>query len=134
MIAALCEFACCPHSAREYAEMGLPGFPATKAGTFLRLYGSRVKRHPRKGRGGGYVFWFRDLPSQWQAAIVVHFIGMDRTESIPGGVSRKSIDEILEGYAAEDKLFELKLRMRKAMMADVSKILEKLIVCTEIKR
>jgi hypothetical protein len=133
-ISALYTFACNPHTAREYAEMGLPGYPATKAGMFCRLYGARVKRYPSQGRGGGYVFWFRDLPSRWQADIVVHFIRHNRTESIPGEVSRQTIDEILQAYATEDKLFALKLRRRKEMMEEVSKRIEKLIDCMEIKR
>jgi len=133
-ISALYKFACCPHTAREYAEMGLRGYPATKMGMFGRLYGARVKRHPGQGRGGGYVFFFRDLPSRWQADIVVHFIRHNRTESIPGEISRKTIDEVLEAYAVEDKLFALKLARRKEMMKEVSKIIEKLIDRMEIER
>lgn len=66
-------FATVPHTALEYAELKLSGYPISKRRMIEKLERECVPSYPAQRRGGGYVYWFKDLPENWQKDIVAHF-------------------------------------------------------------
>jgi len=131
-ILALVKFTSQPHTAMEYAVLALPGYPSTKVGTFKRLYKSKVKRHPRQS-GGGYVFWFWDLPAQWRRDIMHHFMSKDQPqESIQQVIFDKKIDAIMYAAGTVDKRFALEWsRCEKLRDEAHRRIIDILTACKE---
>jgi hypothetical protein len=130
MIADLVEFVNQPRTASEYANLHLPGYSATKVGVFKRLYKNRVKRQ-RRQCGGGYVFSFWDLPSQWQNAIMVYFMRKDQPkEAIHQEISQKEIDAILYAASTMDERFALEWSKREKHLDAVhKKIIDLIVAC-----
>ena len=134
MIADLVKFASKPRTASELANLRLPGYSATKQGTFDKLYKFKVRRHPRLS-GGGYVFWFWDLPEEWQNDIMIHFIRQDRTqEAIQQDISQKEIDAILYAAGTMDERFALEWSKREKHLDAVHKKITDLIVACGVRR
>lgn len=128
MIADLVKFVSQPRTATEFANLRLPGYSATKQGTFEKLYKFKVRRHPRRS-GGGYVFWFWNLPTQWKMDIMVHFMRQNQTqEAIQRDISQKEIDAILYAASTMDKRFALEWRQREKHLDAIHKKIIDLIV------
>jgi len=132
MIDDLVKFARKPRTASEFANLRLPGYSATKQGTFEKLYKFKVQRHPRPS-GGGYVFWFWDLPEEWQNDIMLHFMRQVRTkEVIHQDVSQKEIDAILYAASTMDERFALEWSKREKHLDAVhKKIIDLIVACGE---
>jgi len=118
-IAALDRFTSVPHTALEYTDLGVTGYPSSKKRMLDLLYREQVPRYPSQRRGGGYVYWFRDLPERWQNDIIAHFINSNRTEEdIRREVSEKEIDAIL--YAAAPSYNRIRADKYLALYNDYS--------------
>jgi hypothetical protein len=96
------EFIAEPFTALQLAQLGVPGYPSSKFRMSEYLYKEKVPRHSSQRRGGGYVYWFRDLPGKWQNDIIDHFNYQKRNEDgIRKEVSEKEIDAVLYAAAPE---------------------------------
>jgi hypothetical protein len=130
MIADLVKFVNKPRTASEFANLRLPGYSATKQGTFKKLYKFKVRRQPRQS-GGGFVFSFWDLPEQWKVDIMVHFMRQNPTQEVlQQDISQKEIDAILYAASAMDKRFaEEWARREKHLDAVHKKIIDLIVAC-----
>jgi len=108
-----------PHTDQEYADLRLPDYPGTRRGIKKLLRREKIKPIPRQGRGGGYVYWARDLPEQWRNDIIAHFSRSNQTEEdIRREVSCKEIDAIR--YAAAPNYNQIKADKYLALYNDHS--------------
>ena len=83
-------------SARELAEMRLPGLPATKANIILMAQRDGWASKPREGQGGGYLYSAAYLPIAAQAALALRL----RAQQPPAPPSREAAKAALSDTEA----------------------------------
>lgn len=60
-------------TAKEYAELNLPGLPSTESGMVRRIQREGWEAQQRLGRGGGYEYHISNLPHEARKALEAHF-------------------------------------------------------------
>ena len=96
------EFTRKPFTALQLAQLGISGYPSSKFRMRDLLDKERVPRHLSQLRGGGYVYYFNDLPEKMRNDIVAHFHSLNQKEDeIRQKLSSKEVDSILYAAAPE---------------------------------
>lgn len=85
-------------TALEFTQLAVPGYPLSKIRMRKRLEKEGIRKHPSQRRGGGFVYWFRDLPEQWQNDILKHCVVLDTGKDTDLKISKAEIDAVI--YAA----------------------------------
>lgn len=84
-------------SARELAEMNLPGFPTSKQGVLRRAKTENWHSVPRPGRGGGRVYPVSVFSQHIQEIIAQGHRGkIDRTNKVLNALTGLSIREAID--------------------------------------
>lgn len=91
------EFISRAFTALELSKLAVPGYPLSKIRMRARLEKEGVQKYPSHKRGGGFVYWFRDLPQKWQNDIIQYFHKTPPSKQIDG----KEIDATLYAAAPE---------------------------------
>lgn len=111
MIDALVNFCTKKHSATELAARGIPNFPTTKVGVFLRFHLLGIKRSKRK-YGGGFEFSFFDFPESLQKNIILFLVRQWQKKESKQTTDEEIIDAVLFDCASRNLQF-LKLWQRR---------------------
>ncbi len=97
------EFTSMPRTAREFSLLKVTGWPETKNGIRKFFLQEGVRSIPRKGRGGGFVYPFQNLPEHRQTEVMCHFIRQGKEkraqESVQEAIPEKGIDALLYAEA-----------------------------------
>jgi hypothetical protein len=123
MIDSIIDFCTKRHSATELAVCGLPNFPTTKVGVFLRFRLLGIQRHKRK-HGGGFEFSFFDFPESLQRSIILFFVRQWQANENNQTTDKEIVDTVLFACASRDLKFAEYWRRREMERA---KIHEKII-------
>lgn len=126
MIDSIIDFCTKRHSATELAARGLPNFPTTKVGVFLRFRLLGIKRHKRK-LGGGFEFSFFDFPESLQKNIILFFVRQWQTKEINQTTDEEIVDSVLFACASRDLKFAEYWRRREMQRTIIHKKILRLL-------
>ena len=127
MISALIEFVSKNYSASEWAKLGVLGMPSTKVGMLNRFYKEKIKKYPRYGTGGGFVFSFFDLPSSYQRDILNYFVSKYQRPKEAMHLTSKEYDAVLFACASRDLKFAEYWRRHEIKRAEIHKKILRLL-------
>ena len=131
MIDSIINFCTKRHSATELAALGalgLPNFPTTKVGVFLRFSLLGVKRLKRKF-GGGFEFSFFDFPESLKKNFILLFVRQWQTKEKNQTTDEEIVDAVLFACASRDLKFAEYWHRREIQRA---KIYEKILRILEL--
>ncbi len=118
MINSIIDFCTKRHNATELASRGIPNFPKTKVGVFLRFRLLGVKKHKRKF-GGGFEFSFFDFPESLQKNIILYLVRRWQKKENKQTTDEEIIDAVLFDCSSRNLHFSKLWQRREIQRAEI---------------